>query len=93
LGVTDPSASWPNIGGQIGTSLLAGSPYTAYNPAAGPLGNIGGALGQRLATTLYPGGQSNQDIQAAIQRLLQQQGMNARALPVTGSLPGNQFSW
>jgi hypothetical protein len=95
LGITDPTASWGNIAQQGGLSLLAGSPYT-MQPGLGFGGNLGRALGQRIAAQLSPGaGRPPQDPEELVRRLLALQGgPPARTLPVYNQLPGgNQFSW
>ncbi len=97
IGVTDPTASVPSMLQQVGLSQVAGGPYLGYNPQAGFLSNLGGAVKQRALSSLWPesGGRSPQDMEEAVRLLLAQRGgPPARTLPVMGSLPGgNQFSW
>jgi hypothetical protein len=97
IGVTDPTASVPSMLQQVGLSQVAGGPYLGYNPQAGFLSNLGGAVKQRALSSLWPesGGRTPQDMEEAVRLLLAQRGgPPARTLPVMGSLPGgNQFNW
>ena len=90
IGVTNPNMGWGDIAKQAGLSQIAGGPFFGYNPQASFLSNLANAGGQRVLSSLFPGGggQRPQSVEQAITMMLANQNQNARQLPVYGSLPG-----
>jgi hypothetical protein len=90
FGVTNPNMGWGDIAKQAGLSQVAGGPFFGYNPQASFLSNLANAGGQRVLSSLFPGGGGQQpsNVQQAVQMMLATQGQPARQLPVYGNLPG-----
>jgi hypothetical protein len=84
LGVTNPNASLPNMLQQGLFSQVAGSPYFAPQGASF-LRNLGGAVGQRLATSAFPQAGRQPTTQEQFWRMLMARNSpSALGMPVMG---------